>query len=158
MADPARWLCPPSAWRAQHSSSSDRTPMQMLVSYPYLKLYLHQGASRALEAQWNGVPTSTLLRQATLKCVILAREHRVGGWIADDRELGPVPPADLEWVATYVLPLLIKGGVQRFARLEVVAPLTQPVIGPAQERAQQQLSFELRSFTDPEAARAWAIG
>ena len=132
--------------------------MKLLVSYPYLQLYLHEGTSRALEAQWTGVPSSALLRQATLECVTLAREHRITGWIADDRQLGPVHPRDLEWIATYVLPLLIKWGVQRFARLEGVAPLTQERIGPVQARAQQQLAFELRSFTDPTAARNWAAG
>ena len=129
--------------------------MQPLLSTPYLKLYLHPGGSRALEAQWNGVVDSVLLRRATLECVRLAREHHVSGWIADDR-VGPVSAADVGWVATYVLPLLINGGIERFARLEVIAPLTQQVIGPVQERAQQQLGFALRSFTDPAAARAWA--
>ena len=59
--------------------------MQPLLSTPYLKLYLNPGGSRALEAQWNGVPSSVQLRQATLDCVTLAREHHVSGWIADDR-------------------------------------------------------------------------
>ena len=132
--------------------------MQLLVSYPHLKLYLHEGASRAMEAQWKGVPGSVLLRQATLECVTLAREHRITGWIADDRLLGPVPLVDLEWIVANVLPLLNKGGVQRFARLEVVAPLTQSLIAQTQETATQQLPFELRSFTDVRAARAWACG
>ena len=132
--------------------------MQLLVSYPYLQLYLHKGESVALEAQWTGMPGSVLLRQATLECVTLAREHGVTGWIADDRQLGPVSARDLEWIATYVLPLLIKWGVRRFARLEGVAPLTQERVGPVQDRAQQQLAFELRSFTAPAEARAWAAG
>lgn len=132
--------------------------MQLLASYPYLRLSLHEGVSRALEAQWNGCIRSAALRRATLECVTLARAHRITGWIADDRLLGPVHPADVEWMATFGLPLVVKLGLRRFARLEAVDPLTQRVIGPAQESAAQHLPFELRTFTDLDQARAWACG
>jgi hypothetical protein len=133
-------------------------PMQPLVSYPYLHLSLHQGPERAIEAQWQGFVSSALLRQATLECVQLAREHRITGWIADDRRLGAVRPVDLEWIATQVLPELIQLGLKRFARIEAVDPLNKLLIGQAQKTAAQQLPFELQSFTDLEAARAWACG
>jgi hypothetical protein len=132
--------------------------MQLLATYPYLTLSLHTGASRAIEAQWKGVAGSVLLRRATLECVTLAAEHRVTGWVADDRLLGPVRPVDVAWAATYVLPILVKQGLQRFARLAAVDPLTQRVLAPTQETAARQGPFELRSFTDPLAARAWACG
>jgi hypothetical protein len=132
--------------------------MQLLASYSFLNLYLHAGASRAMEAQWNGTVGSAELRRATLECVKLAREHRVTGWIADDRRLGPVRPHDLAWIATYVLPLLIKWGVQRFARVEGDESPALAEVDQAQEKAAQQLHFELRSFTDLEQARAWACG
>ena len=130
--------------------------MRLLISYPHLKLYLHEGTCSAIEAQWYGEISSVLLRQTTLECVMLAREHSITGWIADDRQLGLIHPRDLAWIATYVLPLLIKWGVKRFARLEAADPLSQQLIGQAQEQAEQQLDFELRSFTDPAEAQAWA--
>jgi hypothetical protein len=132
--------------------------MQLLISYPYLKLYLHQGAASALEAQWNGVPTSAVLRRATLECVQQARAHGVTGWVADDRQLGPLRPEDLSWIYTYVFPLLVQGGILRFARLEAEDPHTPRVVQVVQEIAVQQMPFELRSFTDPAQARAWACG
>ena len=132
--------------------------MQLLVSYSYLNLYLHEGASRAIEAQWKGFVGSTLLRQATLECVEQAREHRITGWIADDRLLGPVRPTDLEWIGREVLPLLVEVGLQRFARIEATDPLNKLLIGQAQETAEQQMPFLLCSFTDLEEARAWACG
>ncbi|MDB5234291.1 MAG: hypothetical protein JWR44_1284 [Hymenobacter sp.] len=132
--------------------------MQLLASYPYLRLYLHEGVSRAIEAQWQGHAHGALLRRATLECVNLAREHRVTGWIADDRLLGPLRPADVEWTAAYVLPLLVKSGLRRFARLEAVDPLTQRLLDPIQETAAQQWPFDLRSFTDVLEAREWACG
>jgi hypothetical protein len=132
--------------------------MQLLTATSYLTLYLHQGASRAIEAQWLGFASGTVLRQASLEAVVLARQHRVSGWIADDRLLGAVRPTDLEWIAQQVLPQLIALGVKRFARIEAFDPLNKMLIGQAQETARQQLPFELRTFTDPEAARVWACG
>ncbi|GAB3319435.1 hypothetical protein GCM10027511_30010 [Hymenobacter humi] len=132
--------------------------MQLLLSYPFLALYLHEGAGRALEAQWMGTPSSARLRRTTLECVQLARSHGASGWIADDRQLGPLRPEDLSWISTYVFPLLVQGGVRRFARLEAEDPQIQRVVGLVQEIVEQQLPFELRSFTDPEQARVWACG
>lgn len=132
--------------------------MQLLVSYPFLNLYLHEGASRAIEAQWQGFISSALLRQTTLDAVKLARQHRITGWIADDRLLGPVRPVDLDWIAKEVLPQLVSAGVKRFARIEAADPLNRLLIGKVQETAEQKLPFELRTFTDLSEARIWAGG
>ena len=132
--------------------------MQILASYPFLNLYLHEGVSRAIEAQWQGFVGSALLREATLDAVKLARQHRITGWIADDRLLGAVRPVDLDWIAKEVLPQLIGVGVKRFARIEATDPLNKMLIGKAQETAEQKLPFALRTFTDLVAARAWACG
>lgn len=132
--------------------------MQLLASYPYLNLYLHEGASRAIEAEWKGFISSPVLRQATREAVALAQQHCIAGWIADDRLLGPVRPSDLEWIVANVLPQLVEVGLQRFARMEAIDPMNKMLIGQVQETAQQQMPFELRSFTDIAEARAWACG
>ena len=88
----------------------------------------------------------------------LAQEHGITGWVADDRLLGPVRPLDLQWIGQHVLPQLVGLGLRRFARLDAVDPLNKMLIGQAQEAAELQLPFELRSFTDPAEARAWACG
>jgi hypothetical protein len=132
--------------------------MQLLLTHPHLRLYLLEGPCQAIEAQWKGFVGSALLRQTTLECVALAREHHATGWVADDRLLGPVRPQDLAWIAATVLPGLVEAGLQRFARLEAEDPLNQFLIGQAQATAEQQLPFALRSFTDVEQARRWACG
>ncbi|MDF7814801.1 hypothetical protein [Hymenobacter sp. YC55] len=132
--------------------------MQLLDSYPFVNLFLHEGASRAIEAQWQGFVSSALLREVTLDAVKLARQHRISGWIADDRLLGPVRPVDLDWIAKEVLPQLVGVGVKRFARIEATDPLNKMLIGKVQETAEQKLPFELRTFTDLVLARAWACG
>ncbi|MFC7671174.1 hypothetical protein ACFQT0_30095 [Hymenobacter humi] len=51
-------------------------------------------------------------------------------------------PEDLSWISTYVFPLLVQGGVRRFARLEAEDPQIQRVVGLVQEIVEQQLPFE----------------
>lgn len=132
--------------------------MQLLASHTYLELYLHEGRTQALEARWKGPIRSAVLRHAALEAVELARKHRLGGWVADDRLLGPLRAQDLEWIATYMLPLLVKWGLQRFACVQAINPVTQQLVGPVQENAARRLSFEVRSFTDIQEARTWACG
>jgi hypothetical protein len=132
--------------------------MQLLATLPHLTLYLHVGVSRALEAQWQGAVGSAMLRRATLECATRARAHDITGWVADDRLLGPVRPADLEWTALYVLPLLVKQGVRRFARLEAADPHMQRLVARTQDPNARHWPFDLRVFTDVWAARAWACG
>jgi hypothetical protein len=130
--------------------------MQLLANYPFLHLYLHEGPSPALEAQWRGFVSSPFLRQALTDALALARQHRIRGWIADDRLLGPVRPADLGWIANEALPTLINLGVKRFARIEAEDPMNQLLINRTQEMVLPTLPLEIRVFTDVQAARTWA--
>ncbi|QNP54291.1 hypothetical protein [Hymenobacter qilianensis] len=144
----------------QASLPRTRSAMQLLLYSTCMTLYLHQqGAARAIEAQWSGAASGAMLRQAVLEALTLARQYRITGWIADDRLLlGPLPAEHLAWVAQHVLPQLVSGGVQRFAALAALDPGNTQLLGQAQARAQQQLPFELRTFRDVAAARAWACG
>lgn len=133
--------------------------MRLLATHPNLRLYLHEaGSLRALEVQWQGFMGSSVLRHITLEALDQARQHQVTAWIADDRLLGPVRPADLEWIVQEMLPELVALGVRRFARVEAADPLNKLLIGQAQDTAELLLPFTMRAFTDVQAARAWACG
>jgi hypothetical protein len=132
--------------------------MHLLAQYPFLNLYLHEGPTKALEAQWQGFVTSAVFRQAIAEALGLAREHRITGWVADDRLLGPVRPADMEWIATEIMPELVGAGLRRLARIEAEDPLNQLLIKQMHSAAHERASFEQRLFTDVAQARAWACG
>lgn len=102
--------------------------------------------------------SSAVLRHTTLEALDQARQHRVTAWIADDRLLGPVRPADLEWIVQEMLPELVSLGLRRFARVEAADPLNKLLIGQAQDTAEPLLPFEMRTFTDVQEARSWACG
>jgi hypothetical protein len=86
----------------------------------------------------------------------LARQHRITGWVADDRLLGPVRPADMEWIATQIMPELVGLGLKRLARVEAHDPLNQLLIKKMHNTANEIAPFEQRLFTDVQEARAWA--
>ena len=131
--------------------------MELLATFPFLRLHLHHDTGcRAIEAEWRGFVSSAFLRQALTEALTLARRHGVQAWIADDRRLGPVRPADLEWVVTTVVPEFITLGIERFAMVEAEDPLNKLLITNATDTVTQELPLLVRRFTDPEAARRWA--
>lgn len=132
--------------------------MELLATFPFLRLHLHPGACPALEAEWRGFVSSAFLRQALTEALELARRHQVRAWIADDRRLGPVRPADLEWVVTTVVPEFVNLGIERFAMIEAEDPLNKLLITTAADTVIQQLPLQVRRFTDAEEARHWACG
>ncbi|UYZ60840.1 hypothetical protein [Hymenobacter latericus] len=132
--------------------------MHLLASYRFLNLYLHdEGPARALEAQWIGFISSADLRQAVLDALEAARRNRVSSWIADDRQLGPVRPADIEWIAHTALPLLDEYGITKFARVEATDPLNQLLINSTYQSVLNNYGFELRIYSDLSEAREWAV-
>jgi hypothetical protein len=138
---------------------SVRSPfMLLLAQYPFLHLYLHEGPSKALEAQWQGFVTSAVFRQTIGEALDWAREHRITGWVADDRLLGPVRPADMDWIATEIMPELVRVGLRRLARIEAADPLNQLLIKRMHNTAHELAPFEQRLFTEVAQARAWATG
>jgi hypothetical protein len=130
--------------------------MLLLASFPFLRLSLHDEGAPALEAEWRGFVGSAFLRQALLEALALARHHQIRAWIADDRLLGPVRPADLEWVAAHLLPQLVDIGVQRFAMIEAEDPLNKLLINKTAGEALTSLPITFRRFTSLTEARAWA--
>ncbi|KUG08068.1 hypothetical protein [Solirubrum puertoriconensis] len=133
--------------------------MILLARYSFLNLYLHESSTiRAMEAEWRGFVSSSFLRQAVTDAIGLARQHRITGWIADDRLLGPVRPADLDWISEHALPELVRIGLKRFARIEAEDPLNKLLISQLQHEVEETLPFQVRTFTDVQQARLWASG
>ncbi|MDO7874103.1 hypothetical protein Q5H93_05110 [Hymenobacter sp. ASUV-10] len=132
--------------------------MRTVLSFPYLEVNLHEGPIPTLETHWLGFAPSADFRSAIEQAVEIARQHRVLGWIADDRQLGAVRPRDLEWTHDEVLLVLENLGLRRFALLESEDALNRRTIAGMYERAMPAISYEIRRFDDLTAARAWAAG
>lgn len=131
---------------------------KVLATYPFLNLLLHAGPHPAMETEWLGFANSADFRAALLEALRLAHLHKVAGWVADDRRLGPVRPKDLEWTYQQVLKPLSDLGVRRFAHLESDEALNRLTIDGLYRQVVPSLAYEYRHFTDLEPARAWALG
>lgn len=129
-----------------------------LVAYPFLNLLLHPGSVPVLETEWLGFAGSDDFRTALVEALRLARLHKVAGWVADDRRLGPVRPKDLAWTHEQVLQPLSVLGVRRFAHLESLEALNRLTIEGLYRTALPGLAYEYQHFTDLELARSWAAG
>ena len=111
-----------------------------------------------METEWLGFAGSVGFREALNEALRLAWQHHVTGWVADDRRLGAVRPADLAWTHTHSLLPLAELGVLRFAQLEAEETLNRLTISSMYQGAVPGLSFEFRQFTVLAEARAWASG
>ena len=130
--------------------------MAPIHAFPYLNLYLHPGP--VLETHWLGFANGAEFRVGVRQAVVLARQHHATGWVADDRLLGAVRPRDLQWCLDEVLLTLDQAGIRRFALLESQDAMNRRTIDEMYQRLQPAVAFEIRRFTDPQQARAWAGG
>lgn len=135
-----------------------KTFMTPSLALPYVNLYIHEGVWPVLETHWLAFATSAEFRSSVGQALQLAHQHRVKGWIADDRLLGAVRPRDLDWIYKEVLLAMSNAGLQRFALLESNDALNRLTIATMYQRAQGNVAFEIRLFDDIELARAWAGG
>ena len=132
--------------------------MRLLLSFPYLNLYLHEGPAPVLELQWLSYVSSADFRAAATQALAFTRTYHVKAWLGDDRLLGAVRPRDLEWAEQDILLPLAQAGVVRFARLESQDALNNHIISSMYARAEASVPFAIRHFADLPTARAWATG
>jgi hypothetical protein len=132
--------------------------MRTLLSFPYLKLSLHDGPVPVLELQWLSYVSSADFRAAAMQALDFTHAYYAKAWLGDDRLLGAVRPRDLEWVEQAILHPLAQAGLARFAHLESQDALNRRLIDGMYTRIESDLPFAIRHFTDLAAARAWASG
>lgn len=127
--------------------------MQALFTAPYLTIYLHAGPAPTLELSWQSYAESADFRAAAQQAIGLTQQHRVKAWLGDDRLLGAVRPADLQWAEEDILPTLATVGLERFALLAPNAPLNTLLFANMYKRVTPRLAYEVRYFTDLAEAR-----
>ncbi|NML68021.1 hypothetical protein HHL22_22720 [Hymenobacter sp. RP-2-7] len=131
--------------------------MKTLFTAPYLTIYLHDSPAPMLELSWQSYAGSADFRAAAQQALALTQQFQVKAWLGDDRLLGAVRPADLQWAEHDILPALAQAGLQRFALLAPVAPMNNLLLGDMYKRTIPQLPYEIRYFTDLTEARTWAL-
>ncbi|QDA60562.1 hypothetical protein [Hymenobacter jejuensis] len=121
-----------------------------------LRIHLHQQEG-VLETEWLGSAKGEALRHALSETLRLARLYRVHGWIANHRQLGPITPADQDWIQEQYMPVFRLLPLQRFGLVYSGDPFGRLSIHNIMARAQGQLGCEVQQFALVEEARRWVL-
>jgi hypothetical protein len=90
--------------------------MQLYFQNNFVKLSFEKLLQIGI-AEWKGRLQGAELREAYLLCHEMINRYALTKWLADDRLMGSISPADLKWSLEVHVPQLAKGSLQRIARL-----------------------------------------
>ncbi|MBC5994050.1 hypothetical protein [Pontibacter cellulosilyticus] len=68
-------------------------------------------------AVWNGNIKGSEFRESLLLCLDLIDRFGLISWLADDRKMKAIDPADVLWSQEVFLPRILRGSIVRMARL-----------------------------------------
>jgi hypothetical protein len=132
--------------------------MQTYFKNNFIKLTYNKDA-RLGKAVWNGNLHGSELREAYLLCVELIDRFALTRWLADDRQMKSIAPADLKWSMQHYVPRMAKSSLLRMARLPSFCKDNLISVDAMIEKG---LAFDLgiavRDFTDEQEAINWLMG
>jgi hypothetical protein len=109
-----------------------------------------------LETEWLDYARGDALRQGLNAMLRTARERQVPGWVANQRHMRTISPADQQWINDYFMPALARLPLRRFALVVSEDPLNRMAMKSILQRASGLLQAEVQSFDGPAEARRWA--
>ena len=121
---------------------------------PYIRLHVN-AVTAVLETEWLGFCNSAELRLALQQSLVLARRHRVRGWIGNNRQMRTIRPNDQDWINEIWFPEFARLGVQRLAVVVSSDALNQMGVDSILQRATAHAPFETHYFSDIAEARLW---
>jgi hypothetical protein len=110
------------------------------------------------KAEWKGRLQGAELREAYLLCHEMINRFSLTKWLADDRLMGNISPADLKWSLEVHVPQLAKSPLKRIARIpskfEKNREAVEVMINKGYTYA---INLVLRDFSDQEEAMEWLL-
>ncbi|WP_299818170.1 hypothetical protein [uncultured Pontibacter sp.] len=107
-------------------------------------------------AVWQGNVKGAEFRGAVLLCLHLMDQFRLTGWLADDRKMKAIDPADAQWSNEFFLPRVLSSPIVRLARLPSDCPENCQTIELMKEKRKGYTSLlTIRDFAIEEEAMAW---
>ncbi len=131
--------------------------MQIYFKNSFISLFYNKEASLG-KAVWSGNLHGSELREAYLLCLELIDRFSLTRWLADDRMMKSIAPADLEWSMQHHVPKMANSSLLRMARLPSVFEENLKAVDAMIEKG---LSFNygvaVRDFTDEQDALNWLM-
>ena len=109
-------------------------------------------------AVWTGKLQGPELREAYLLCLEMINRFSLVRWLADDRLMGPITPADLEWSLQVHVPAMAKSPLLRMAYLPSHSEENREAVEYMIDKGHgYDLKLVVRNFEEKEEAMAWLM-
>ena len=98
------------------------------------------------------------LREALLLCLEVVDRYSLTRWLADDRLMGPIDPADLQWSLEVYIPRLANSSLLRMARLPSFSEENREAVEVMIDKGQAyDAKLVLRDFKSEQEAMDWLM-
>jgi hypothetical protein len=109
-------------------------------------------------AVWTGKLQGPELREAYLLCLEMINRFSLIRWLADDRLMGPIAPADLDWSRQVHVPAMAKSSLLRMAYLPSLSEENREAVEIMIDKGHTyDLKMVIRNSRDKEEATAWLM-
>lgn len=109
-------------------------------------------------ATWTGKLQGPELREAFLLCLEMINRYALTKWLADDRRMESISPADQEWSLQIHVPRMAGSSLQRYAWLPSRFDDNRSSVERMIDKGHtHDLNLVLRKFADEEEALAWLM-
>lgn len=110
------------------------------------------------KAEWTGHLHGPELREAFLLVLELIDRFSLTRWLADDRFMGNITPADLEWSLEVYVPRLANSSMLRMARLPSQFEQSRASVDVMISKGNAyNLNLILRDFSSEQEAMEWLM-
>jgi len=131
--------------------------MQVYFKNNYVT-FLYDKNARLGKAEWRGQLRGPELREAYLMVLDMIDRFYLTRWLADDRMMGAVEPADLQWSLEVYIPRIAKSSLLRMARLPSKFEENLQAVGVMIDKGHSyDLHLTFRDFENEEEAMAWLM-
>ncbi|WP_347157561.1 hypothetical protein [Pontibacter chitinilyticus] len=131
--------------------------MQVYFTNSFISLQYDKQAQLG-KAVWRGSLRGPELREAFLLCLEMIDRFTLTRWLADDRLMLSIAPADLEWSMKLFVPRLAGSSILRFARLPSNSESNRRDVEFMIKKGQSpDLVVQLRDFATEAEAMDWLM-
>lgn len=131
--------------------------MQIYFKNSFISIY-YDKAARLGKAEWRGHLHGPELREAYLLCQDLIDRHSLVRWLADDRLMQSIAPADLAWSLREHVPRMATGPLLRMARLPSHHKQNREAVDMMIDKGSSlETHLEIRDFTEEQEALDWLL-
>ena len=109
-------------------------------------------------AVWTGKLQGPELREAYLLCLEMINRFSLVRWLADDRLMGHITPADLDWSMQVHVPAMAKSSLLRMAYLPSLPEENREAVEYIIDNGHTyDLKLGVGSFEEKEEAMGWLM-